>query len=86
MNTRHLLARYVSEFRCLLVPLKPPRCFAVLQVGSVHVPSLMAIESFATVHQLVSTVRGRKRPDVGPLACVRAGFPAGSMTGEARRF
>lgn len=47
-----------------------------------HVPSLMAIESFATVHQLVSTVRGLKRPEVGPLACVRASFPAGSMTGK----
>jgi hypothetical protein len=52
------------------------------QVGSVHVPRLMAIESFATVHQLVSTVRGQKRPNVGPLAAVRASFPPGSMTGE----
>jgi hypothetical protein len=54
----------------------------VAQVGSVHVPRLMAIESFATVHQLVSTVRGQKRPEVGPLGAVRASFPPGSMTGE----
>ena len=57
----------------------------VSEIGTVHVPNLMHIESYETVHQLVSTVRGLMREEIEPPNCVRACFPGGSMTGAPKK-
>ena len=57
----------------------------ICEIGTVTVPGLLKIESYATVHQLVSTIKGRLRETVSSVEAVRAVFPSGSMTGTPKR-
>jgi para-aminobenzoate synthetase component I len=56
----------------------------VCKFHSVNVPELMIIEPYATVFQMVSTVRGELEPEVSGLDLIKACFPGGSMTGAPK--
>lgn len=56
----------------------------VCTYGSVHVNAVCRVETFRYVHHLVSEVRGRLRPELGPIDLLRAAFPGGSVTGAPK--
>jgi aminodeoxychorismate synthase component I len=56
----------------------------VCKLHTVRVPELLAVERYATVFQMVSTVRGELEDGLGGLDLVRACFPGGSMTGAPK--
>ncbi|TDV45403.1 aminodeoxychorismate synthase component I [Actinophytocola oryzae] len=57
---------------------------SVAALDGVTVADLFDVETHPTVHQLVSTVRARLRPDRTAVDVVRAAFPGGSMTGAPK--
>ncbi len=57
------------------------RCSAT---GSIRVPSLFALESYANVHHLVSIIRGRLAKGEDGLSLIEKTFPGGSITGAPK--
>lgn len=57
----------------------------VSEPGSITVPRLLDVESYAQVHQLVSSIEGRLRPGLDGIDAVAACLPAGSMTGAPKQ-
>lgn len=57
----------------------------VCTYGSVHVTQMLAVESFAQVHHMVSTVEGELRAGVSHAAALAACLPGGSISGAPKR-
>ncbi|MSQ26508.1 MAG: aminodeoxychorismate synthase component I [Dehalococcoidia bacterium] len=68
----------------MIVDLERSDLGRVAQTGTVQVTELMALERYATVHHLTSTIRATLRQDKGIAALLRATFPGGSITGAPK--
>ncbi len=56
----------------------------ISKIGSVRVPELFAVESYATLHQMVSRVVGQLRDPASMAGVMAALFPCGSITGAPK--
>jgi aminodeoxychorismate synthase, component I, bacterial clade len=56
----------------------------ITEVGTLDVPKLFEIETYPTVHQMVSHVRAKLLPDAGLPEIIEALFPCGSITGAPK--
>ncbi|MGQ0792662.1 MAG: aminodeoxychorismate synthase component I [Deltaproteobacteria bacterium] len=57
----------------------------VCRYGTVGVKTLFGVESYSTLHQLVSEIEGELRQDASVSEIIRATFPPGSVTGAPKR-
>jgi len=83
---RNLRQRLIESFKeraehIMLIDLERNDLGRVCEPGSIEVSELMAVESYAHVHHIVSNVRGRLRPGVRASEAIRAVFPGGTITG-----
>lgn len=58
----------------------------ITEVGTLSVPKLFAIETYPTVHQMVSYVRAKLMPEIGLPEIMAALFPCGSVTGAPKMW
>lgn len=65
----------------MLVDLERNDLGRICKPGSVTVPALLDVATYAHVHHLESTVRGELRPEISPVDTLRALFPGGTITG-----
>ena len=84
-NQRALLESEKDRAELLMiVDLERNDLSRIAQTGTVCVPEIFTVETYATVHHLVATVTATLRPEHDGIDCVRATFPGGSITGAPK--
>lgn len=85
-HLRHALAtsEKVQAENLMIVDLLRNDIGRLSKIGSVHVPELFKIDSFATVHQMSSRIEGQLRCDPDLAHIMAALFPCGSVTGAPK--
>lgn len=68
----------------MIVDLERNDLSRVARAGTVRVPEIFTVETYATLHHLVATVTAELRQDCDLIDCVRAAFPGGSITGAPK--
>ncbi len=56
----------------------------VCDADSIHVPSLLQVESYAAVHHMISVIKGELKSGYDAVDLLKAGFPGGSITGAPK--
>jgi anthranilate synthase component 1 len=65
----------------MLIDLERNDLGRICEPGSIHLEDRMTLETYRHVHHIVSSVRGRLRPEIGPRQALHAVFPGGTITG-----
>ncbi len=65
----------------MLIDLERNDLGRICEPGSIHVGDMMTLETYQFVHHIVSSIRGRLRPEVSPRQALHAVFPGGTITG-----
>lgn len=84
MNREQLLNEKNRAENLMIVDLVRHDLSRVSKPGSVKVSNLYDVQSFGTVHQLISTVESVVRDGVDPVDIIQSCFPMGSMTGAPK--
>ncbi|KAL2812982.1 ADC synthase [Aspergillus granulosus] len=83
---KHQLATDIKELaeNLMIVDLIRSDLHNISPSKSIKVPKLLHVESYETVHQLVTTIQSQIAPSVGSVKVVERCFPPGSMTGAPK--
>jgi para-aminobenzoate synthetase component 1 len=90
-DDRAIIAAMLSDEKTLaenrmIVDLLRNDISAVTEVGTLSVPKLFEIETYPTVHQMVSHISAQLLPETGLPEIVAALFPCGSITGAPKMW